>query len=201
MIRAIYFDMGGVLLRSESEVERRKWEKRLGLPEKELAHVVFGNPVAELATVGQVSTEAIWAEVGRQLALTPAQLAELRVDFFRGDEFDVDLLAFIRGLRPQFKTGLISNAWPDMREVTASYLNAGTFDTILFSAEEGVAKPGPEIYLRALARLGVTPAEAVFVDDFQPNIAGAQAVGMTGVLFTSPAQTREEITRLTDHTE
>jgi glucose-1-phosphatase len=200
VIRAVYFDMGGVLLRSEAEVERRKWENRLGLPDKKLANIVFDNPVAQLATVGQASADAVWAEVGRQLALTPEQLAELRADFFAGDAFDVDLLSYLRSLRPQFKTGVISNAWPDVREATRACLNATTFDLVLFSAEEGVAKPGPEIYLRALKRLGVAPAEAIFVDDVRENIEGAQAVGMAGILFTSPAQVREEINQLIDHT-
>jgi epoxide hydrolase-like predicted phosphatase len=197
MIRAVYFDMGGVLLRSESEVERRKWEKRLGLPEKMLAEIVFENDVAALATVGRATTDAVWAEVGRQLNLAPAALAELRADFFRGDAFDVDLLAFIRALRPRFKTGLISNAWPDAPETTYRVLNATAFDTLLFSAQEGVMKPGAEIYQRALARLGVAPAEAIFVDDVQANIDGARAVGMAGVLFTGSAEVRAEITRLT----
>ena len=97
MISAVYFDMGGVLLRSESEAGRRKWERRLGLADGDLAHIVFENPVAAVATVGQASTEAVWAEVGRQLALTPESLAELRADFFAGDAFDVDLLAYHPG--------------------------------------------------------------------------------------------------------
>ena len=199
MICAVYFDMGGVLLRTESEGERRKWENRLGLPEKKLAEIVFENPVAALATVGQASTDAVWAEVGRQLTLPPGQLAELRADFFRDDAFDVDLLSFIRSLRPRLKTGLISNAWPDTREVTYRALNATIFDMLLFSAEEGVAKPGPEIYLRALARLGVESAEAAFVDDVRENIEGAQAVGMVGLLFTGSVKVREEINRLINH--
>jgi putative hydrolase of the HAD superfamily len=188
--------MGGVLLRSESEAERRKWEKRLGLPEERLAEIVFNNPVAVLATVGQASADAVWAEVGRQLALGPGELAELRADFFAGDAFDVDLLAFIRGLRPRLKTGLISNAWPDVRAVTHLGLNETVFDLLLFSAEEGVKKPEPEIYLRALARLGVAPAEAVFVDDVWENVEGAQAVGMAGVQFKDSLAVREEIRKL-----
>jgi HAD superfamily hydrolase (TIGR01509 family) len=185
--------MGGVLLRSESEEGRRKWEKRLGLAKRELAHVVFENPVAGLATVGRASTDEVWAEVRRQLALDPASLAELREDFFAGDAFDVDLLAYIRALRPRYKTGLISNAWPEARSVTRLCLNATTFDHIVFSGEEGVAKPGAEIYLRALARLGVRPQEAVFVDDVLINVEAARAVGMAGIQFLNPAQVRAEL--------
>ena len=196
MIRAVYFDMGGVLLRSESKTERRKWESRLGLADDALARIVFDNRVSALATVGQASTEQVWAEVGRLLALADGPLAELRADFFAGDAFDVDLLAFIRALRPRYKTGLISNAWPDARASTRLCLNATVFDLLVFSGEEGVQKPDPEIFRRALARLGAAPGEAVFVDDVEANVEAARGMGMAGIHFLSPAQARAEVEAL-----
>jgi len=196
VIRAVYFDMGGVLLRSESKTERRKWESRLGLADDALARIVFDNRVSALATVGQASTEQVWAEVGRLLALADGPLAELRADFFAGDAFDVDLLAFIRALRPRYKTGLISNAWPDARASTRLCLNATVFDLLVFSGEEGVQKPDPEIFRRALARLGAAPGEAVFVDDVEANVEAARGMGMAGIHFLSPAQARAEVEAL-----
>jgi len=196
VIRAVYFDMGGVLLRSESKAGRQKWERRLGLMDGALEPIVFENRVAALATVGRASTEAVWAEVGRLLALGDGQLAELADDFFAGDAFDVDLLSFLRSLRPRYKTGLISNAWPTARASTRQCLNATVFDLILFSAEEGVQKPDPEIYHRALQRLGVAPHEAVFVDDVLDNVEGACAVGMRGLQFFNSAQARAAIEAL-----
>ncbi len=53
------------------------------------------------------------------------------------------------------------------------------FDTIVVSGEEGIAKPDPEIFLRAAARLGVAPADCVFVGDHpEKDMAGASAAGM-----------------------
>ena len=196
MIGAVYFDMGGVVLRSQTEASRRKWEHRLGLTTGWLATVVFDNPVSALATIGQATTDEVGAEVGRQLALAPEPLAELRADFFAGDTFDVELLAFIRALRPRYKTGLISNAWPDARDSTRLYLNGDTFDLLVFSGEVGVQKPDPEIYRLALGRLGVTPQEAVFVDDMPANVEGARAIGMTAIQFLNTAQVRAEIEAL-----
>ena len=196
MMRAVYFDVGGVLLRTEDPAPRRQWEQRLGLPQKKLDAVVFDNPVSDLATVGRASTDDVWAEVGRELNLAADALAELRADFFRGDAFDVDLLAFVRSLRPQVKTGIISNAWPDALDANFRVFNATTFDALVFSGTEGVAKPGAEIYRRALARLDVAASEAVFVDDVRANVDGARAVGMQGVLFTGPAEVRREVLRL-----
>ncbi|MBL8056312.1 MAG: HAD family phosphatase [Anaerolineales bacterium] len=182
-LRAVIFDIGGVLVRTADLEPRRKWERRLGLPDWGLARLVFENPAAAESTVGRASPEAVWAQAAERLALTPAELAELQVDFWRGDVWDEALLAYIRSLRPRYKTGIISNAWVGMRAMHQPRLNESTFDLIVYSAEEGLAKPDPALYQRTLARLGVAPAEAVFVDDVPENVAAARALGMAGVHF------------------
>lgn len=194
--QALLFDIGGVLVRTEDLAPRQRWERRFGLPEWGLAHLVFDSPVAVAATSGQATTEAVWAEAGRQLGLAPEALRALREDFWAGDRYDQGLIDFIRSLRPRYKTGIISNAWPEMRAFHQARLNAETFDLLVFSAEEGVAKPAPEIYQRALARLGVAASEAVFVDDVAENVAAARALGMAAVHFTPGTDVPAEFARL-----
>ena len=195
-IRAVIFDIGGVLVRTQDLEPRRKWEKRFGLPEWGLAELVFNCPASRRASVGQATRHEVWAEVARQLSLTPAELEELKVDFWKGDVWDTDLLAFIRSLRPRFQTGIISNAWPDAREAVKAHVNGEAFDVILFSGEEAVEKPDPEIYRRALARLNVAPAEAVFVDDMLPNVEAARALGMGEVHFQPGVELRMALGKL-----
>jgi glucose-1-phosphatase len=192
-IRAVLFDVGGVLLRTEDLAPRRKWEQRFGLPEWGLAEIVFSNPVARRSSLGQASQAEIWAEVARRLSLNSEELEALKLDFWKGDVWDEALLGFIRSLRPRLKTGIISNAWLEAWELVKTQVNQETFDAVLFSSEEGIEKPEPEIYQRALARLNVLPAEAIFVDDMPKNVEGARAVGMVGVHFTDSLKTREEI--------
>ena len=57
------------------------------------------------------------------------------------------------------------------------------FDDIISSAEVGMAKPEPEIFRLAAGRLGLDPAECVFVDDWDQNIEAAKAVGMTAIHY------------------
>jgi HAD superfamily hydrolase (TIGR01509 family) len=59
---------------------------------------------------------------------------------------------------------------------------------VLVSAEEGVAKPDPELYLRACHRLGVAPACAGFVDDREENVVGARSAGLHAEVFVSAHQ-------------
>ena len=73
------------------------------------------------------------------------------------------------------------------------------FDTVVDSSAEGIRKPDHRIYHLALERLGgVEPHRAVFVDDFEANVAAAEAVGLTGVLVsdTEPLAAGERVREL-----
>ncbi len=97
---------------------------------------------------------------------------------FGGDRLDVELVNYVRALRPRRRDAIISNAMDSLRtQLTTDDPAADAFDLIVCSAER-VMKPDAAIYERTLARLGVAPDEAVFVDDAARNIAGARAVGM-----------------------
>jgi epoxide hydrolase-like predicted phosphatase len=97
-----------------------------------------------------------------------------------------------RARAARIRTGLISNSWG-----LGIYDRAPTelFDASVISGEVGLHKPQPEIFELACERLGVKPAESVFVDDLRENCVGAEAVGMTAVLHRSSAET---IARLED---
>jgi putative hydrolase of the HAD superfamily len=179
LIKALLFDFGGVLVRTEDWSPRQRWEARLGLPERALDQAVFNSAVARRASHGQAGVAEVWAEVARALKLDPAQLDECRRDFWSGDKLDVDLIALIQSLRPRYQTAILSNAWNDAREnFTRLFGLDQAFDHLIISAEVGLTKPDPRVYRLAAQRLGVEPSEAVFVDDFVENVEGARAVGM-----------------------
>jgi putative hydrolase of the HAD superfamily len=181
--------MGGVILRTEDQSGRKRWEERLGLPPGELSRLVFDGEASRKAVVGRASEDDIWSWVLARLGLPESERQALIDGFFGGDKVDDRLVAFIRGLRPAFKTGMITNAWPNVRHHLENEWHVGdAFDLIVISAEEGIVKPDPRIYRLALERLGVAPGESVFVDDMEENIAGAQAVGMQGIRFEGPEQ-------------
>ena len=71
------------------------------------------------------------------------------------------------------------------------------FDTLVLSYEEQLMKPSPELYQRALRRLGVPPGRAAFFDDVQRYADGASAVGIHGRLFTTVEKFDEQFAALT----
>jgi epoxide hydrolase-like predicted phosphatase len=188
-IRAVIWDFGGVLVRTEDPAPRRTWEERFGLPRGGLEQLVFRSEIARAAALGEVDDDDVWHWVRDQLGVPESEQDALARGFYGGDTLDEDLIAFIRALRPARRTGLLSNAYRSLRPaLTDRFPIADAFDAIVVSAEEGVMKPDPRIYTIALRRLGIEPGEAVFIDDFEENCEGARAVGMQAVRFESSTQ-------------
>jgi putative hydrolase of the HAD superfamily len=93
------------------------------------------------------------------------------------------------------KTAILSN----MGEVNLAYMRKNFdwlsgFTHLTWSCELRTAKPDPAIYQHTLDRLGVQPAEAIFIDDIPANIAAARSLGIDGILFTGIAQLRRDLT-------
>lgn len=201
MIKAFITDFGGVLVRTRTAGSRRALEQLLNLSAGSIDDRVFACEVSQRAMRGELGETALWEYLATDLNLAHYGLTwqEFQRRFFEEDFLDEDLLAFIRALRPTLKTGLLSNAWDGLREVLQTRVPiADAFDTVVVSAEEKMMKPDPRIYRAALDRLGVQPQEAIFLDDFSENIAGAQALGLIGVHFISSAQAQRDIRALLD---
>ena len=70
------------------------------------------------------------------------------------------------------------------------------FDDMVISGEVGYVKPEPEIYRILLEKIGRPAQECLFIDDSLPNIKQANTMGFTSILFTSPDQLRDELSRM-----
>jgi epoxide hydrolase-like predicted phosphatase len=196
-IRAVIFDMGGVINRSMDETPRRLLAERLGVPVDSLYKLVFDSESARRASVGEISVIDHWQAVQAALNVPPAEMGGVQAQFWQGDQVDYALVDYIRSLRGRYKVAMLSNAWDDLRTVLSErWKIADAFDEIIISAEVRLAKPDARIYQLALERLGVSAGEAVFVDDFSRNIAAAQELGLHTVHFHSPEQARAELESL-----
>ena len=82
-------------------------------------------------------------------------------------------------------TNFSADFWPPFVEREKAFF--ARFRDIVVSGEEKLLKPDPALYFLALDRFGLRPEQALFVDDRQINVDGAQAVGMHAHLFTEAA--------------
>jgi putative hydrolase of the HAD superfamily len=199
-IRAVYFDFGGVIARTEDVAPRRELAARLGLTDEQIAEAVFlggADGSAQRATLGQISEDEHWRNVVRGLNLPPSEVQQVREAFFGGDRVDWGIVDFLRGLRKEGRrTGLISNAWTGLRRWIEQQGFADAFDAMIISAEIALAKPGPEIFRYALDQLGASAEESIFVDDVTENVDASRALGMHGIRFRSAEQALAEVDQL-----
>ncbi len=197
MIKAVIWDLGGVIVRTMDTSFREGWETRLNLQSGELHDIVFDGPAGRSASVGEVGPDEVWASIVERFDLSKDEGIKLQEDFWRGDLVDHHLVSFIDRIRQSYKSGLISNAWLSLRTlIEVEWKIDHIFDDMLISAEVGITKPDPAIYNRSLANLDVNSENAIFVDDFKVNIHAAENLGMKTVWFQSASQTIEAVESL-----
>ena len=196
-ISAVIWDLGGVLLRTEDMTSRQALADRMEIPREKLEDMVFDNESGDRAQLGEISVDEHWENIRQQLGLDASGISEFRRQFWDGDRLDVALVDYIRRLRGNYKTGLLSNAFSDLRQIVTAMLNfSDAFDEMVISAEVHMMKPDPRIYQYALQKLGVAAQEAVFIDDIRLNVEGARSQGLHAIHFRTAAQTRADLERL-----
>ena len=196
MIKALIFDIGGVIVRSGDRQRRRMWEQRLGLEDWESEEMIFNSEIGTQAQLGHVSDNSLWDWVEDQLRLSPEEFEQFKVDFWADNKVDQELMAFIRTLRPEYITAVITNATDTMREdMRSRYQIIDAFDLVVCSAEEKVMKPDSDIFHRTLNKLHLDPGEVLFIDDMEKNVEAARALGLNAIQFTPAADLYAEFRR------
>ena len=194
MIKAIIFDFGGVILRTEDHRPRHAWDERLGLPIGSVERAVHHSDLWIRAQLGRVTEQAYWNGVAEMLYMSRDLIPELRRDYFSGDRLNYRLLDLIHDLRKDgHQIALLSNESLQLTTKLRELEIHSLFDHILISAEIGVMKPDPTAYRVALQSLRVAPPEAVFIDDSLVNIRAAQPLGIHTILYRPETDVREEL--------
>jgi putative hydrolase of the HAD superfamily len=199
VIRAIIFDFGGVLMRTKKPpLGRQEWEARLGLPVGDLERVVHGSGAWIRCQRGQISPDEYWAQIAERLGIPSTDIPKLKADYFRDDVLDLDLIGLIKDLRKAgIVTALLSNdsiaLEAKLRDDLGIY---DLFNAVVISAQINVIKPDPGAYTTILDRLGVKPADAMFIDDSMANIDGASALGMQTLAYQTNFDVRAYLAKL-----
>jgi beta-phosphoglucomutase family hydrolase len=192
MLQALLFDMNGVLV-DDMPFHERAWlalarrhgreltledfrQRMSGRRNRDNLRLVFGEGLSEadLRTYQAEKEEAYRAAFGPHLAALPGLTDLLQA-------------ARVAGMR----LAVATSAPPKNIDLVLDGLNMRKqFDAVVGEAEVKRAKPDPEIYLTAAARVGVEPARCVVFEDSIVGIAAARAAGMpvVGVTTTHSAK-------------
>jgi len=97
--------------------------------------------------------------------------------------FFKDVFTLIPELSKSYKLAVVSDAWPSLENVFKEANLREYFSSFIISSVKGVTKPNELMYRTALDELGVTPDEAIFVDDSIKNCDGAIKLGLTSFVL------------------
>ena len=196
----LLLDFGGVMT-SSLHGRMAEFCVAAGLPADAIATALAGTEqarsVTALAEAGLVPQRDFELMLAGQLGLPADGLIAALLDATaftpRPETIDLARRARAAGV----PTGLLSNSWGGGGyDVYAGFDLAAMFDVVVISHLVGLRKPEAPIYELAAARLGVAPADCVFVDDTRRNVTAARALGMAAVHFTGEPAQLTEVERL-----
>jgi epoxide hydrolase-like predicted phosphatase len=188
-IRAMVFDVGGVLKYPPETDWNQKWNARLNLQPEELwtrLRAVGCNGILGTCTAAEWF-DALCQITGMDEAQTDEYMRDLWADYL--GTHNAELSAYFGGLRPRFQTAILSNSFLGAREKEQeAYGFEDLCDFIIYSHEVGLVKPDPRIFALTCERLNLAPFEVIFVDDLDPHIAAARGLGIHAIQFKNNAQ-------------
>lgn len=188
MVRAIIFDCFGVIITDALKVVIDGLEISNPAAAKQIVDIIRAN------NRGLITPDESNRQIAALLGISVQAWRE-RID--QGEIKDARVMGFIRELRRNRKTALLSNIGQQSlrRRFSESELRTH-FDAVIISGDLGMVKPEPEIYLHAARELSVEPNECVMVDDRERHCDGARAIGMQAVLYQNFEQGRRDIMQL-----
>lgn len=186
MIRAVFFDFGGVLGRWDRAYVAA-FEAEYGLPEGGVLKALYGTPGWRDAETGRASADAWLADVDtamKQAAAKPVPPAHSIWSRLWND-MDSDVIGLANRLRSAYRVGVLSNTTTMLEDqLLAPNGILDMWDVVINSARVGIAKPDAGIYTAAAKAVGLALDECVHIDDMENNVLGARAAGFKAVHHT-----------------
>jgi len=194
-IRAVIFDVGGVILTSPFDSFAR-YEADNGLPAGLLRQLNATNPDTnawarlERSEVDLAGFADLFEAEAREAGHAVDGRAVLAV---LGGQLRPAMVEALRRCHERLKTAMLTNNFVVGAPRADGERGTGPMaelidhvDVVVESSRVGLRKPDPAIYRLVCGELGVEPAEAAFLDDLGINLKPARALGMTTIKVDDP---------------
>ena len=192
------FDLGNVVFNIDWEPMYTAWSVHSGVPAETLKQRVKADEKLEQFERNEISAADFHQHVNTMLGigLTYGQFQDGWNAIFK------EANGCVCGLLPKLKNFMQLVAYTNTNEIHAPvwlerYADAlQHFDDIFISSRIGFRKPELNGFLHVLGRRGVAPSDAVFFDDLQDNIKGAERAGISAVLVDTPDSIRQALRQM-----
>jgi putative hydrolase of the HAD superfamily len=197
-LKAVIFDYGEVISGPPDPQAHRNLLAIAGVPEEAFEKAYWAHRLDYDADV--LNGQTYWQTIARDAGVhfTAEQIGKLvEQDAIMWMNLNPAMLAWIPKIKQAgFRLGILSN----MGDEVLAYMRPrfpwlAQFDHLTWSCELGVVKPDPAIYLHTVKKLGVSPDKALFIDNRQKNVDGAEAVGLQAALFENVEQLQNDLHR------
>ncbi|MCX6814330.1 MAG: HAD family phosphatase [Candidatus Aenigmarchaeota archaeon] len=194
MIKAIIFDIGGVVINDDFLSYAERFTKKTGMTKEQIYRSVIGSSEWRLYFKGKITGEEVWKAI-KSKYLPPDIAEDIRKtwkDILVPIPATIEL---IKKLKPRYKICFISNVDKDTAlHVRKKYPEIfRLFNGEVFSYKTGMAKPEKEIYEHALKEFRLKPEECIFIDNQPENIAPAKELGINAIRFRGIGKLKEAL--------
>jgi putative hydrolase of the HAD superfamily len=195
-LRAVIFDYGMVLTGEPSAAAHDAMLRITGLSREQFEAVYWADRHAY--DEGKLTGLEFWQNIVRdaKLDLNAASIDELNQwDARMWTTQNPAMLTWQQQLRQHgLQTAILSNMGDTvLANIEREFDWLPRFDVLVWSYQHKMAKPDPAIYRLALERLGTRPEETLFIDDKQPNIDAALALGIRAIQFSTTEKLRADL--------
>jgi putative hydrolase of the HAD superfamily len=190
--RTVIFDYGEVISLTPSPADREVIRALAGIDGEPFWRAYSAH--RDGLDQGSAGVAAYWQAIAGEVGARwdDARVHELWAADFRSwlsiNPGTIEVLADLKA--GGTRLALLSNAGPDFGSYFRHGPLGGFFTACYVSGELNLLKPYAEIYQHVLGDLGVSAADAVFIDNRESNVRGAEAIGITGHVFTDPGTLR-----------
>ncbi len=184
---ALLFDVGNVLLRIDPARCHQYWAQFSPLSATEMAQLPLENEAFEQHERGELSDAAFFETLRQQLSLDASD-AQIEAGWNAMVVEEIfQTTAMIRNCHQRIRCSIFSNTNPAHQRLWAQDYGhfLGYFEQVFVSSEMGQRKPAQASFGWVCDQLSLPPAQVLFFDDREENIAGAHAAGLQAVLVKS----------------
>jgi beta-phosphoglucomutase family hydrolase len=197
MLKAVIFDMDGVLIDSEPF--------HLVVNEKIFANLGINLSEEEYHSFIGTTHKDMWGTIKKRYNL-PQSVPELvnmqvsgNIDHIKNEEIEpikikgvTDLLSKIA--RANIKIGIASSSPTEVIELVINKLGISDYFSAIVGGEEiKKGKPSPDIFLKAAKRLNSKPSDCIVIEDSKNGVLAAKTAGMKCVGFKNPNSGKQDL--------